>query len=194
MNNNLNMDDTNKINKAINYLKSFEKMAYVLYTKNTPPSENDAEPFWLSNNSPPAFNYVYERGSVCVGLTNLVRRFMGLEIPGMISNRKSYKWKGDTSAWFKYLNDTNRLKKINFNKMYPKGTLLLQNYNKTNQGHVAITLSGNNTLMKSRIIHNINGTYDDKIYNSVVIEKLNDYPFSERFTHICLPQLWLLKN
>ena len=55
MNNNLNMDDTNKINKAINYLKSFEKMAYVLYTKNTPPSENDAEPFWLSNNSPPRF-------------------------------------------------------------------------------------------------------------------------------------------
>jgi hypothetical protein len=44
-------------------------------------------------------------------------------------SKDSKLWPGNTEAWFEYLNNTKRLQKINFNKVYPNGTLLLQDFN-----------------------------------------------------------------
>lgn len=108
---------------------------------------------------------------------------------------KKHSFIGGTGAWFSYLKKEKRLEKIDFEKQYPKGTLLLQNYNPKEQGHVAITInSSKKGLLHSKIIHAINGTWDGKKYNSTVIEKLMDYPNYKRHTHVCLPQNWLLKN
>ena len=70
---------------------------------------------------------------------------------------------------------------------------MLQDFNVIDQGHVAVVTETNGTLLESIIIHNINDNCNEK-YNKVIIEKLNDYPNNKRFTHICLPENWLLKD
>lgn len=192
----------NKINKAIRYAKKFENSPYSLCGNQPPKNINkDKEPFWFVNETPPDISKVKAKGTNCVGLANLVRRYMGLQIPGKVDGQKLTKivklWPGSTSAWYHYLKTEKRLEKIDFNKVYPKGTLLVQDFNPKDSGHVAFTInSSKNGLLESKIIHSINDKNKEtgKIYKSVVIEKLKDYYNYKRFTHVCLPQNWLLKN
>jgi hypothetical protein len=120
---------------------------------------------------------------------------MKLEIPGDITGKKKGEsigdWVGDTWAWFDYLKREKRLEKIDFNKVYPKGTLLLQNYNP--KGQVGVTINSSKLgLLNSKIIHNTS----DKNLNlyDTYIHKLKEYENYKRFTHICLPQDWILKK
>ena len=183
-----------QISKVIRYIKKFNGCPYKKYCSNKGQTK-DAAPFWVENKPPPKFDIIHKKGLVCVGLANIARRYMGLEVPGNISGMKKYEFIGGTGAWFSYLKKTKRLEKIDFEKQYPKGTLLLQNYNPKDQGHVAITInSSKKGLLQSKIIHAINGTWQGKKYNCTVIEKVVDYPYYNRHTNICLPQYWLLKN
>ena len=155
----------------------------------------DEEPFWIGKCILPNKDYIFERGSVCVGLTNIARRYLKLDIPGYINNKVQHFFIGGTDAWFQYLDKENRLNKIDFNCKYPKGTLLIQNYNENDQGHVAIIITDNDFLIDQKIIHNINEKRKNKKrVNSTIIEKFKDYPNYKRFTHICLPEKWLLLN
>jgi hypothetical protein len=194
--------EENKINKAIRYAKKFENYPYTLCSKQPPINlDKDKEPFWFINEKPPDISKVKSKGLNCVGLANLVRRYIGLQIPGKVTGQKITKnikqWPGSTSAWFHYLKTKKRLEKINFNKVYPKGTLLLQNFNIKDQGHVSFTInSSKKGLLESKIIHSVYDKDKDtsKIYKNVVIHKTKDYHNYKRFTHICLPQNWILKN
>ena len=170
---------------------------------NKPPknTNNDKDPFWFSNETPPELNIVKKQGLSCVGLANLVRRYMRLQIPGKVTNQKLTSiiklWPGSTSTWYHYLKTKKRLEKIDFNKVYPKGTLLVQDFNPKDSGHVAFTInSSKKGLLESKIIHSINDKdkVTNKIYKHVVIEKVKDYYNYKRHIHICLPQNWLLKN
>jgi len=182
------------ITEAIDYVIKFNNMKYVL-ANYTDLEMKDGPPFWNTNTPPPSIDHVKKYGSCCTGLPNLVRRYLGLEIPGNITGYKKNICIGGTDAWFSYLKSKNMLQKIDINKDYPKGTLLLQNYNKNDQGHLSITINSNiKGLQFSDIIHNINGTWNNKKYNSVVIEKFIEYPYKERYTHISLPENWLLIN
>ena len=176
----------------MNYLKKFEGMKYTKYDF-VNPNINENEPFWVSNSPLPEFSYIYEKGSTCVGLINILRRHLKLDIPGIITNEKKHEFPGGTSAWFDYLNETNRLLEIDYSIVYPEGTLLLQNYNVEDQGHVAVIMNST-TLLESNIIHNVSGIWENKVYNSVVVEKLKEYPYYKRFTHVCLPDNWLIRN
>ena len=180
------MNDNNKqILKALKYIKKFNGMKYK-FSKNAPIKEN-VPPFWIGNTKPPKFEYIYKNGSNCAGLVNLVRKYMKLEIPGDITGLKKGKFIGGTGEYFNYLKKMNRLEKINFNKVYPIGCLLIQNYNLKDQGHLAILLSSSKKgLLYSKIIHNCQ--------NTTLIEKLNEFSQYNRFTHICLPEKWLLLN
>ena len=181
-----------KIKKALDYAKEFEDMRYKFSEK---PPLKDGPPFWIENSFPPTISYIKKYGSCCAGLTNLVRRYMGLEVPGHITGKKIHEFIGGTGAWFSYLESEGRLQKIDFTKIYPDGTLLLQNYSVENAGHLAIVLkSSKKGLLDSKIIHNVGGIFKEKKYREVVIELLKDYPDYKRFTHICLPEKWLLKN
>lgn len=164
-------------------------MKYTIYNFESPVM-NENEPFWVSNKELPDFKYIYEKGSTCVGLINIVRRHLKLKIPGLEEN---YEYPGGTGSWFKYLNTKNRLLKINFLSNYPKGTLLIQDFNLIDQGHVAVVTENNSKLLESIIIHNINDISDEK-YNKVILEKVSNYPNYKRFTHVCLPENWLLCN
>lgn len=198
---NLTEVQKNKVNKAIKYAKEFENYPYKLCGNQPPNPKQDYEPFWFQNEKPPELNVVKKKGLSCVGLANLVRRYMGLQVPGKVTGQKlstlTNKWPGSTSAWFEYLKNEKRLEKIDFKKVYPKGTLLLQNYNPKDQGHVAITInSSKKGLLDTNIIHSINDKDKEtnKIYKHVTIEKVKNYYNYKRHTHICLPQNWLLKN
>ena len=106
----------------MNYLQKFEKMKYTNYNFKDP-EINENEPFWVSNSPLPDFNYIYKKGSTCVGLINILRRHLNLEIPGIITNEKKDEFPGGTGSWFKYLNEKNRLLEIDYSKKYPEGTL-----------------------------------------------------------------------
>ena len=82
--------NTKKIQEVIDYIIKYENMKYTYKNYNKYPDPNiDEEPFWIGNTTLPGFDYIYERGSVCVGLINIIRRYMNLEIPGNINNCKS---------------------------------------------------------------------------------------------------------
>jgi hypothetical protein len=156
--------------------------------------KEDGPPFWISNTEPPKIDYIFQRGSNCAGLINLTRRYIGLKVFGNQLGSNIH-FIGGTEAAFTYLKDMNRLIEIDFSMRYPKGSLLLQNYNSNDQGHLAIVIDSDlNGILESKIIHNINGEWNNKNYDSVIIEKIGDYPYYSRFTHICLPENWLFKN
>ena len=180
------------IKKALKYAKKFDGMKYSV--TETPPTR-DGPPFWISNSPPPPIDYIKKYGSCCAGLINLMRRYVGLEVPGHVTGQKKHIFIGGTGAWFSYLNSKKRLHKIDFSKTYPDGTLLLQDYNPVDMGHVAVVLKlSKKGVLHSKIIHNVRGSFKKKKYREVVIEILEDYPDNKRFTHICLPKDWLVKN
>ena len=193
------------IEYAIKFVSKFVGMKYILHNNHDPSPSiyKDEPPFWVGIESLPTYSNIYINGSCCAGLINLVRRSVGLKIPGNI-NEKKYEFVGGTCAWFKYLSETGRLEKINHWKVYPKGTLLIQDFNLIDQGHLAMTTTSNpRGLFNSMIIHSVNSKKDTKgkQYNGVIIERFRDYnidtadkPLYSRFTHVCYPNNWLLKN
>lgn len=186
------MDNADKIDISMNYLKQLEGMKYVMVRPETDHLISNGPPFWNDvTKLLPKPGIIYKLGSCCTALANIVRRLNGLPIPGNISNISNENCVGGTDSWFKYLITENRLHKIDHTKAYPKGALLIQDYNPIDQGHVALLFDNGNTLLESSIIHNI-GSYEKK-YNKVVIEKFSDYTNYQRFTHISYPKDWIFK-
>ena len=184
-----------KINKAMRYaykLKGVKRKDGKCYESTDKPSK---EPFWIENNKPPSLEIIRKGGVNCAGFPNLIRRYMGLDIPGIINGEKKMKFPGGTGTWFDYLKKKKRLKKIDYSKTYPKGTLLLEDFNPINQGHLAIVWTENkkgllySKLIQSRWESNIKSVNIDYFYNYKYKDKIN-----KRFSHICLPEDWLLKN
>lgn len=183
------MSHEKTIMDAIQFLLSLINVPRTSYSHDIPPTTDNA-PFWIANAPPPSIDILEKNGTVCVGLGNLVRRYMGLEVPGNGEKSKKY-WPGGTESWFEYLNENNRLSVINFDKSYPVGTLLIQNFNDIDQGHIAIVIeSTDKSLENTRILHNI----DDRELFGTYVHRLCEYPNYKRHTHICMPEDWLLKN
>ena len=101
-----------KIDEIIEYIKKYEGMKYTGYDKNSNVMTPD-QPFWVSQLEPPPFEEVYSKGSTCVGLTNIVRRYLGLTVPGLNEN---YECPRGTESWYKYLDSNNRLETLDLSK------------------------------------------------------------------------------
>lgn len=86
--------------------------------------------FWASNEPAPSAVQIRDNdlSIVCAGLINLMRRYVGLPVPGVDGSmgEDGVKWPGTTSAWFKYLKMQGKLEPIYTVKKYPRGTLLLR--------------------------------------------------------------------
>ena len=173
-----------KIKKALQYA---EKLVGIKYKATNKPPTEDSAPFWNRNGPVPPMQDIKKGGLACVGVTNLIRRHVGLKIPTDIG-----KWKdlfpGGTGAYFHYFT---KKQKINYDKTYPKGTLLIEDWNPKNMGHVAIVWTESKKgLLDSKILHS---RHDGP--KSVVIEDLKNLKkMKKRFTHICLPKDWMVKN
>jgi hypothetical protein len=186
------MYDSKKTSSNSNIKKGLEyaeKLVGIKYQATNKAPTEDSCPFWNRDGLPPSIEDIKKGGLACVGITNLIRRHLGLKIP-IESGKWKYIFPGGTGAWFHYFKEKKRLQKINYSKTYPKGTLLLETWNPKNMGHVAIVWTENKKgLLHSKILH---GRHDGP--KSVVIEPLDDYKMKRRFTHVCLPEDWLVKN
>jgi len=177
-------------------------------------SFNGTDKFWCENAPPPSVSDIIEndKSIVCAGFPNLLRRKLGLCIPGLNGNingkYKEYykKYPGGTGAWFLYLFQRKRLEKLDMKKRYPKGTLLLARFkdNETDQGHLAVVYADNKTINDQLIIHSVPDIlYNDrdkhKNHGSVKAEPYsisnNAFKYKGKnsyYTYVCLPENWLL--
>jgi len=173
-----------KIKKALQYA---EKLVGIKYKGSNKPPTEDSAPFWNRNGLVPPMQDIKKGGLACVGVTNLIRRYLGLKIPTETGKWKDF-FPGGTGAYFHYFT---KKQKINYNKTYPKGTLLMEDWNPKNTGHIAIVWTESKKgLLDSKILHS---RHDGP--KSVVIEDLKNLKKKKkRFTHICLPKDWMVKN
>jgi hypothetical protein len=178
------------VKSIMSYAESLAGVKYRYYGKNTCPSKTKEDgPFWLKLGPPPSMVKIKKGKINCSGLANLMRRKLELDIPG-----KSGDFPGCSGAWFEYLQNKKRLQKIDLNKSYPYGTLLLKNYNSQDQGHLAVVFKCSSKGLKhSKIIHAKGwGPMNERM---VVIEKFSDDSKHESlYTHICLPKDWIKTN
>lgn len=162
----------------MDYLHTLVGIKYTYYNENEnklPSREIDESPFWIGNGKMPKITELREHGMCCVGLINLLRRYLNLSIPSYDNNRIVT---GGTGAWFKYLNSEKRLNPIDYNKKYKPGTLFIQDYNKEDQGHVAIVYDSS---IETTIIH-AQGVGKKQ---EVMIENLSESCNGYRYTHYC---------
>ena len=93
------------------------------------------------------------------GLINLIRRKLGLAIPGLAGEvgDMGKRFPGTTGIWFWYLQERGRLQPIDIGKSYPRGTLLLRDFAdaENDQGHLAILLTDDSgdAIIHEDIIH-----------------------------------------
>lgn len=199
--------DKGTIDLAVRYGLSLVGIPYRWMIKGEPITGDDK--FYARNEPPISADELRKQNKciVCVGVINLMRRFIGLSIPGAAGGKRkeSIKYAGTTYTWFRYLNKAGRLEEIDIHKSYPKGTLILHNYvNIMEQGHVAVVVTDRaGSLMEQDILH----SFSDDAYNekdakchkdvgavTVTPFKVSHYYESPDgyFTHICLPHNWLL--
>ena len=162
---------------------------------------SNTSPFWASDDPLPSISVLKKEGTVCSGFANLMRRKAGLSV--LVLEKDPKKVLGGTGAWFSYLKKKKRLQELDIKKSYPKGTLLLRDYNPYDDGHVAVIYKENKKgVLLSSLIHSVG--WDDgsnqkiiKIDASVGQSYFAQYDGiinTGHYTHICLPENWLLKE
>ena len=178
----------NKCDIIIKYLESLQGIKYNK-TLSEPNPNIDETSYYINTNAPlPTKDKLKKEGINCSGLLNLARRKIGLEIAGNITGKRKYKFIGNTQAWLKYLKDNNRLEKIDINKKYPKGTLLLKNYTPTKNGHISTVIDNS-----MNIIHTQKHNPDKKTHKVFIQSFKSDYEY-KKYTHVCYPKNWIYKN
>lgn len=224
INNPINNSINDAINDAIEYVKTLIGIPYRWYEEGED-AFSGSDKFWAINLPAPSTTEIiqHNKSIVCTGLINLMRRHNGLKIPGLDGDitgkyREFYKkYPGGTGAWFLYLYQKKRLEKIDLNKHYPNGTLLLARFksNEDDQGHVAVVCDlecdnrkNKKPLNDQLIIHAVPCIpYKDRKkfdnHGSVKIEPFHILNDKERikkknkktyYTYVCLPENWLLIN
>ncbi len=204
-----NTEDQKKINKVIVYAKTLINVPYRWHRDGDKIQGDDK--FWAKNAPHVTRDEIntQDKCIVCTGLINLMRRFLGLSIPGLdgsLNDIEGDKFPGTTGIWFNYLLRKNRLEKLDVKKKYPKGTLILKNFEdvENDQGHVAVIIDDNaDNILEQKIIHAYAqlGYNESKNKKNVGKTGTMKFKFSHYFasdkgyyTHICLPKNWLLIN
>lgn len=191
--------------KVFDYARCLIGIPYRWHQENEKIQENDK--FWASNNNAPSPDEIREsnKSIVCTGLINLMRRFQNLSVPGLNGSfsDEGSKFPGTTGIWFLYLSQKKRLEVFDSQKKYPQGTLLLRNFfSMQDQGHVAVVFT-QLVYAKSCLDEYIIHSYAELPYGHVGdaglvgLTKLyySHYSLSEGYyTHVCLPENWLLKD
>jgi hypothetical protein len=206
----LSLEQKTTINNVLLYAETMIGVPYRWWIGGDTLDKDDK--FWSENGLPVSRKEIDSKNKsiVCTGLINLMRRFVGLSVPGasgeldfVIGNL----FPGGTYTWFTYLETTNRLQKLDITKKYPKGTLVARNYESPDkcQGHVAVIIDEKgSTILEQNIIHAFPlvpykecDRYKDA--GSVDITNFEYYNYGPEyptgfFTYVCLPENWLLKE
>lgn len=156
----------------------------------------DVGPFWAYDAPVPDVVEI----ATCTGLLNLMRRKVGLRVPG-VQERSAYA--GGTYEWFTYLDSRDLLLPFDTTRRYPKGTLLLSPYvDEANQGHVAVLISeGASSVLDEKLLHSYSEELYDPNQRGIVMpgicmkDSVADSHFWKPegyYTHACLPENWLI--
>jgi hypothetical protein len=149
-----------QITNAIGYARNLLRIPYRWHRDGDSIAPNDK--FWASNDPAPSSIDILRQNKsiVCTGLTNLMRRFVGLPVPGLDGSlgQVGLDFPGTTGIWFMYLTQKDRLIPINPDAKYPRGTLFIRNFSdvETDQGHVAVLLTSSpqyENVLDDYIIH-----------------------------------------
>jgi cell wall-associated NlpC family hydrolase len=189
---------TDLYSAVLSYASTLIGVPYRWYREGDPIQGDDK--FWATNGPPVSRAEIDKQDKciVCTGLINLMRRFVGLPIPGLdgsLNDIGGDRYPGTTSIWFAHLARTGRLEPLDVANVYPHGTLLLANFQnvETDQGHVAVVLGD------QQILH----AYPEIAYKDsqdlVNVGKTAITSFHEShfwvpggyYTHVCLPEHWL---
>jgi hypothetical protein len=202
------------VDNALNYAASLVNVPFRWYEADVDAFVGD-DKFWCENSNPPNANEIFknDKSIVCAGFPNLIRRHCGLSIPGLNGSIKGeynelYKiYPGGTGAWFLYLYQNKRLEKLQINKKYPKGTLLIARYRDDiiDQGHLAVVYDEpkeSKAIIDQNVIHarpfiDYSDRKSHKNHGNVIIESFsmgNDiWKYDESYyEYVCLPENWLI--
>jgi hypothetical protein len=196
------MSANDTVHAALQYARSFLGIPYKWHRADEPIAPDDK--FWASNEPLTiTAEAIRQAGKsiVCTGLVNLVRRHLGLTVPGFDTP-----YPGTTGAWFSYLATAERLEPITMHAHYPAGTLLLRDFDsiEADQGHVAILAEApaGEPITAGTLLH----AYADVPYDDAAEGPAGTTgftPFSEShaydsekgyYTHICRPEDWILRD
>ncbi len=180
------------IQAALDYAYTLLGLPYRWYRKGEAITGDDK--FYAANEPAPVAADLFADGKciVCTGVTNLMRRHVGLPVPPAVADA-DIPFPATTDAWFYYLQKNNKLQPFDIEKAlaneYSKGSLLIRNFEnvETEQGHVAVLIDSR------RILHAY--AYDDT--NGICgITLLKDSHYYNGhpgyYTHICLAEDWLI--
>lgn len=157
----------NNVSRAIAYGKSLIGTPYGWWYSGGIPA---GEPMWAASGPPPS----YIGATNCAGLTNLMLRYVGKEVPGYggTGSYGDYYW--DVSEYFDPTRD------------YPPGTLLGRYYRDAyDQGHVAVVIEGGYVLQS--YANSYGGSYPGVNDWSTVAASHDGYYYE----YAVLPQNWL---
>jgi len=205
------------IDNAVNYAESLLGLPFRWYDPDVD-SFIGTDKFWCANEVAPSAKEIVDNDAsiCCAGFPNLLRRFQGLCVPGLVNSIRGkhseyYKqFPGGTGAWFLYLYQNNRLQRFDRKKRYPRGTLLIARFkdNEKDQGHLAVVyddVDEDKTIREQKIIHSVptidyKERHKHKNHGSTVVEPflVSDDKFKwDRYSYykwVCLPENWLIVN
>jgi hypothetical protein len=104
---------------AIEYAKAMIGAPYKYWHPNDIVREINDGPFWASSGPLPSPEQVRASSCNCAGLINLMRRKVGLSIPGM---EGGWEVPGGTPAWEMYLDWKDWAEMFDPKKKYPDGS------------------------------------------------------------------------
>lgn len=152
----------------------------------------------ISNDIPPDPPIIKAKSINCTGLINIMRRSVGLSVPGLNENSL---YPGGICEWYTYLRDKGVLHEFDYNLVYPRGTLFLRKYNSAyDQGHVAVLYEVNGKgCLYSTILHSsCDYEFEPEVYLNPGVNVNNTlgqshFYFKEGYyQYYSLPQDWLL--
>ena len=197
------MSNEEKLNAVLNYSATMIGVPYRWCREGEIIGVNDK--FYASNTKEVFTREQIDKDDkciVCTGLVNLMRIYMGLTIPGVVSGPWWWqKWPGTTGTWFEYLNEDGRLENIDSTKKYPKGTMLLKNFESVDgeQGHVAVVHDDDMNVIHAfaTLDFEESKTKETKNHGETNIQpfqQIQDWSPEGYFTHVCLPENWLFTD
>jgi hypothetical protein len=157
----------------------------------------DRWPYWSADGEPPPPAVVRRAGTNCAGLANLLCRAAGGRPSALAAAARRL---GDTRDWFAHLSRWGCLRAFRADAAYPRGTLLLRDYNPRDHGHLAVVFEARpgRSVLHARLLHSVG--WDDGGPQQVRIDacagRSHFFQYdgdrnTGHYTHACLPQDWL---
>ena len=167
------------------YALALQGIPYGYWNHQTIPRD-DSTPFYATQGPPPSREKLTAQGVSCAGYMNLIRRKLGLPVPGVDDPHEDHP--GGLSAWYKFLAPF--LLPFDPRADYENGTILFRPYtDHADQGHIALVYEG-------KILHSYAYTWEPSTTVGTVEPGISHTaPWKDGyFTYVAPPHAWVPKS